>query len=59
VSGGVRGLQTAGYWRVKCPQCGAAPFNSCVRLDGSGVELRQRHESRAVLGRMYLRQGER
>lgn len=56
MSGGVKGIQWAGYWLVKCPKCHVPPYRQCVALDGTGRELRSRHEARAVLGRIVKRQ---
>lgn len=55
MTGGVKGIQYAGYWLVKCPRCKVAPYQLCVALDGSGRVLRSRHEARAVLGRSVKR----
>jgi hypothetical protein len=55
MAGGVKGTQWAAYWFVTCPRCKAAPYRQCVRVDGSGVELRSRHEARAMLGRITRR----
>jgi hypothetical protein len=53
MSGGVRGIQYADFWRVTCPVCKVAPYTRCVRLDGSGAEIKGRHAARVTLGRMY------